>query len=259
MPASENNAQPDIVVGRHREYGIVADCLHEIPTSDWMLRRLGFRQVADQQSLYALVEPDRQGQDRTRMAITTLRRAGFRVGNDPEFEPAPDEPAARDRDRAHPAEPDVAFAEHPRLGVVAATASTMNAVDRGGPILEEHGWKFDHQLDIYLLPDGVERGGALDRVAQATTALHRAGDLQVAVHPQLASAVVARRSPPPVATSRSERTQGFVPHALPRTAAALAASPARSGMPSKAPAAAPQIAAPPARPVDPRIAFSRPR
>ncbi len=55
------------------------------------------------------------------------------------------------RDRAPCADPEVAFAEHPQLGIVAATSDHSSALG-GQLILEEHGWRLDPNLDIYTLP-----------------------------------------------------------------------------------------------------------
>ncbi|MFD8087094.1 hypothetical protein ACFV4F_35995 [Kitasatospora sp. NPDC059722] len=136
-------------------------------------------------------------------------------------------------------EPEVAFAEHPRLGIVAATADTINAVERGGAILEAHGWQFNHVLDVYTLSAGTVRGESLERLAAATTAMHRAGDLRVAVQPQLAEDVTARRAPlrPTFTTHKFRVEEGAL---APRPGATPAAGPVPVG-------------------VDPRIAFARAR
>ncbi len=251
--------QPDIAVGRHPEFGICAANPRELPAGQWMLERLGFRPVPGSAVLYALTDQSRDGQARAAQAVATLRQAGYTVDADAPFDPAPSSSAVRLHDRPQRADPDVAFAEHPQLGVVAATASTMNAVERGGQVLEDHGWRFNHQLDIYTLPVTVDRDEALGRLAQATTAMHRAGDLQVAVQPQLAEAAAARRAPAPAAPARHDPSQSFTTHKFPVTAVALATSPARAGLPGKPPIPAPSGSAPAARPVDPRIAFSRNR
>lgn len=141
--------------------------------------------------------------------------------------------------------------------MVAATADGSSAL--GGPLtLEEHGWRHNPGLDIYTLPITTHRSEALDRVATATLAMHRA-DLQVAVQPLLAQDIAARHSPAPTTAARHQRGQGFTTQKLPMSATALAASPARAGLPGKAPVAVPAASGPAARPVDPRIAFSRNR
>ncbi|MEV4555748.1 hypothetical protein AB0K51_01980 [Kitasatospora sp. NPDC049285] len=134
----------------------------------------------------------------------------------------------------------------------------MNAVERGGPILETHGWRFDYDLDVYTLPAATSRSEALGKLARATAAMHRKGDLQVAVQPPLAVAAI-RSAPAPAAAVRHESGRGFTTHRFPLTAAALAASPARTGLPGKGPVAEPSSPASASRPVDPRIAFSRNR
>lgn len=213
--------------------------------------------VPDHPNLYALANQQRDGQGRATRAVALLRKAGYQVDVDAAFDPSPASGPAPAHDRPPSIEPDVAFAEHPQLGVVAATADGSSAL--GGPlILEEHGWRHNPSLDIYTLPITTDRGEALGKVATATLAVHRS-DLQVAVQPLLARDVAARRSPAPTTTARHQRSQGFTTHRLPMSAAALAASPARASLPGEAPEAAPAASDPATRPVDPRIAFSRNR
>jgi len=59
-----------------------------------------------------------------------------------------------------------------------------------------------------------------------------------------------------VTATRHEHSQDVITGKFPIRATALAASPARAGLPDKAPVPAPAADAA-ARPVDPRIAFSR--
>lgn len=65
--------------------------------------------------------------------------------------------------------------------------------------------------------------------------------------------------PAPATAAHYQRNQGFTTRKFPISATALAASPARVGLPGKAPVATPAASGPAARPVDPRIAFSRNR
>lgn len=88
-------------------------------------------------------------------------------------------------------------------------------------------------------------------------AMQRSG-LQVAVQPRLAQGVAVRRPPAPARAERLHNRQGVTPN-RPRNAAALAASPARSGLPDKTPVPAADASGAASRPVDPRIAFSRNR
>ncbi|MFI9274005.1 hypothetical protein ACIGXM_25350 [Kitasatospora sp. NPDC052896] len=247
--------QPDIAIGRDPGLGICAANPRQLAGADWMLERLGFRRVPDSKVMYALADQHLDGQGRATTAVDMLRNAGYNVHADSGLDPEPASTRWMVNGRS---EPDVAFAEHPKLGVVAATADTMNAVERGGAILEAHGWRFDYELDVYTLPAATERGEAFGKLARATAAMQRAGDLQVAVQPQLAEAAT-RGARAPAASVRHENGQGFTTHRFPLNAAALAASPARAGVPGKAPAAEPSSSLPAARPVDPRIAFSRHR
>lgn len=257
MPTPEHDPLPDIAFGRHPDFGIVASNPKQLAASTWMLKGFDFHPVPDHPNLYALANQQRDGQDRATRAVALLRKAGYRVDADAAFDPSPASGPAAARARPPRAEPDVAFAEHPQLGVVAAIADGSSALG-GRLILEEHGWRHNPSLDIYTLPVTTDRSEALGKVATATLAMHRA-DLQVAVQPLLAQDVAARRSPAPTTAARHERSQGFTTHKFPISAAALAASPARAGLPGKAPVPAPTASAPAARPVDPRIAFSRNR
>ncbi|MER7750912.1 hypothetical protein [Kitasatospora sp. NPDC097643] len=248
MPTAAPTQLPDVAIGHHPNHGIVASLPTQNAAAQWFLERLDFQQLPDNPSLYALTDQHREAPDRAAWAAKLLTGAGYRVDTDmaltpnentgtreqarsrlPATEPAPD------------TAPDVAFAEHPQLGVVAATADTINAVERGGQILEDHGWRFNHVLDVYTLPLTVERGESLERMAAATAAMHRAGDLQVAVQPHLADDLTARRAP---------AQQAFTTHKFRVNEAVL-----------KAPAAVSTAVAvsPPPAAVDPRIAFARAR
>jgi hypothetical protein len=257
MPTPEHDPLPDVAVGRHPDFGIVAANPKQLAASTWMLKGFDFHPVPDHPNLYALANQQRDGQGRATRAVALLRKAGYRVDVDAAFDPSLASGPAPARDRPPRVEPDVAFAEHPQLGVVAATADGSSALS-GRLILEEHGWRHNPSLDIYTLPITTDRSQALGKVATATLTMHRA-DLQVAVQPLLAQDVAGRRSPAPTAAAHHERSQGFTTHKFPVGAAALAASPARAGLPGKAPVATPAAASPAARPVDPRITFSRNR
>jgi hypothetical protein len=257
MPTPEHDLLPDVAVGRHPDFGIVASNPKHLAASAWMLKGFDFHPVPDHPNLYALANQQHDGQGRATRAVALLRKAGYRVDVDAAFDPSPASGPAPARDRPPRLEPDVAFAEHPELGVVAATADGSSA--RGGPlILEEHGWRHNPGLDIYTLPITTDRSEALDKVATATLAMHRS-DLHVAVQPLLVQDVTARYSTAPTTVARHQHSQGFTTHKLPMNAAALAASPARAGLPGQAPIATPAASGPAARQVDPRIAFSRNR
>ncbi|MEU5198595.1 hypothetical protein AB0G86_31905 [Streptomyces scabiei] len=193
MPTPEHDPLPDIAVGRHPDFGIVAANPKQLAASTWMLKGFDSHPVPDHPNLYALANQQRNGQGRATRAVALLRRAGYRVDVDAAFDPSLASGPAPARDRPPRLEPDVAFAEHPQLGVVAATADGSSVL--GGPlILEEHGWRHNPGLDIYTLPITTHRSEALDKVATATLAMHRA-DLQVAVQPLLAQDIAVRHSP----------------------------------------------------------------
>ncbi|MEU9319575.1 hypothetical protein [Streptomyces sp. NPDC048295] len=254
MP-SHYSELPDLAFGHHPVHGIVAANPKNLPASAWMLTRFDFHPVPDQPTLYALADQERDGQGRTARAVQLLRKSGYQVDVDAALAPSPARDTAPVHDRAPLGEPDVAFAEHPRLGIVAATDD--HASELTELALVEHGWRHIPSLEMYALPVGTPRDEALGKVADATLALHRSG-VQVAVQPRLAQDVTARPRPAPVPAASRARGRG-TPRAFPISAAALAASPARSGLPGKAPVPAPAAPAAAPRPVDPRIAFSHTR
>jgi hypothetical protein len=257
MPAPEHDPLPDVAVGRHPDFGIVAANPKQLAASTWMLKGFDFHPVPDHPNLYALANQQHDGQGRATRAVALLRKAGYRVDVDAAFDRSLTSGPAPAHDRPPRVEPDVAFAEHPQLGVVAATADGSSALG-SSLILEEHGWRHNPSLDIYTLPITTDRSEALGKVATATLAMHRSG-LHVAVQPLLAQDVAARHSTAPTTAARHQRSQGLTTHKLPMSAAALAASPARAGLPGKAPVAADATSGPAVRPIDPRIAFSRNR
>ncbi|MGW4734219.1 hypothetical protein ACWEQC_34490 [Streptomyces shenzhenensis] len=230
MPTPEHDPLPDIAVGRHPDFGIVAANPKQLAASTWMLKGFDFHPVPDHPNLYALANQQNDGQGRTTRAIALLRKAGYRVDVDAAFDPSLTSGPAPARDRPPRIEPDVAFAEHPQLGVVAATADGSSALG-GRLLLEEHGWRHNPSLDIYMLPITTDRSEALGKVATATLAMHRA-DLQVAVEPLLAQDVAARRSPAPTTAAHHQRSQGFTTRRFSISAAAPAASPARACLPA---------------------------
>lgn len=256
MPAPDHDSHPDVAFGRHPDYGIVAANPKHLAASAWMLKGFDFHPVPDHPTLYALADQQRDGQGRVSRAVGMLRKAGYQVDVDAAFDPALAAEAAPARDRPPRIEPDVAFAEHPQLGIVAATDDRSRAL--GGRLLEEHGWRHDQALDIYTLPITIDRSDALEKVANATVSMHRSG-LQVAAQPALAQDAATRQRPTPATAANHGRDQGSTTRASPISAAALAASPARAGLPGTAPLASPATSAAAARPVDPRIAFSRTR
>ncbi|MFB7463137.1 hypothetical protein ACFCZ1_06450 [Streptomyces sp. NPDC056224] len=253
LPTSAEDLLADVTVGRHPDYGIVAANPKNLAAGTWMLERLDFRPVLGEPTLYALTDQQRDGQGRATRAVALLRNAGFRVDTDAVFNPSLVPGAGPVPSQAPHPEPDVAFAEHPRLGIVAAIDSRASGLT--GLALVEHGWRHDPRLDIYTLPATTSRDEALGKVANATLALHRSG-VQVAVQPRLAQDVAARHHPAP--TSSHDRIQG-ASRSSPIVAAALAASPALVSLPGKAPASPPATSITAARPVDPRPAFSRSR
>ncbi|WP_371602240.1 hypothetical protein OG345_04915 [Streptomyces sp. NBC_01220] len=242
---------PDIAVGRHPDYGIVATSPKHLAAGAWMLKALDFHPVPDQPTLYALANQLQDGQGRATRAVALLRRAGYEVDVDASLDPSLASGTTPARDQPPRVGPDVAFANLPQLGIVAATGPQSSEL-AGRLILEEHGWRQDPRLGIYTLPTSVDHGEALEKVARATVTMHRS-DLQVAVQPRLAAEATARLPPAPGPAARHESSQGIT------SAAALATSPARAGLPGKTPVPAPATSSPATGLVDPRIAFSRNR
>lgn len=196
---------PDIAVGRHPDYGIVATSPKHLAAGTWMLKALAFHPVPDQPTLYALANQLQDGQGRATRAVALLRRAGYEVDVDATFDPSLASGATLACDRAPLVGPDVAFADIPQLGIVAATGP-QSSEPAGRFILEEHGWRQDPRLGIYTLPTPVDRGEALEKVARATVSLHRS-DLQVAVQPRLAADATAHLPSAPAV--RHEPGQGI--------------------------------------------------
>ncbi|WP_371790360.1 hypothetical protein OG285_05700 [Streptomyces sp. NBC_01471] len=255
MPEPEHDQLPHIAVGHHPDFGIIATNPRQLAASAWMLKGFDFHPVPGHSALYALADQQSDGQGRATRAVALLRKAGYRVDTDVAFDSSLASGPGPVRDRPPRVEPDVAFGEHPQLGIVAATADQSSALG-GRAILEEHGWRHDPALDIYRLPSGTDRGEALGRVAAATLSMQQS-DFQVAVQPHLAQDVAARRPATPTTAAHSGRRNGPAARTSPISAAALAASPARAGMPGRAPVPAPAASAAAAHPVDPRVAFSR--
>ncbi|WP_329307133.1 hypothetical protein OG322_27550 [Streptomyces sp. NBC_01260] len=212
MP-SHYDVLPDLAFGHHPLYGIVAANPKNLAASTWMLKGFDFHPVPDQPTLYALANQERDGQGRASRAVELLRKAGYRVDVDATLDPSVASDAAPARDRGPLGEPDVAFAEHPQLGIVAAIDDRASGLT--GLALVEHGWRHNPILDVYTLPATTGRGEALGTVADATLALHRSG-VQVAVHPRLAQDVAAR--PRPAAATTASLYAARTPAVHPRSA-----------------------------------------
>ncbi|MBM9508002.1 hypothetical protein [Actinacidiphila acididurans] len=234
MPSPDYQSLPDVVVGRHPDLGIVATSPKHL-AADALLKGAGFRPVSGRPDLYALADQGHDGNDRASRAVAALREAHYKVDADDALAPWQTSRAGGSPDQPPRIDPDIAFAEHPELGIVAATSDLCTV--RGRQLLEEHGWRQHPSLDIHTLPPAIGRREALDNVAHAVLAMHRTG-LQVAAQPTLARDVSKRHATEPSTTARL--AQGVQPTSF--------------GLPGKPPAAAPAPS-----PVDPRIAFSRSR
>ncbi|WP_327073955.1 hypothetical protein OG196_24285 [Kitasatospora purpeofusca] len=252
MSAESPDLRPHVALGRHPDHGIVAALPTQSAAAQWFLERLEFQPVPGHPSLYALTDQHREPTERATWAATLLNGAGYRVDTDLALAPtnatetartrtdAPLQPPAHEVDTG----PDVAFAEHPRLGIVAAVGG--NQPLSPAVFLETDGWRHHRELDIYLAPPAATRAQSLDAVARTTVALQR-GNYQVAMHPQLADSVAARRAP---------ASEAFTTRRFRVDEAALAKSPvARSVTTAKA--AVPS--GPPPTAADPRVAFARAR
>ncbi|MFB7128233.1 hypothetical protein [Kitasatospora sp. NPDC056273] len=235
MPAAEPIPLPDVAIGHHPTHGVVASLPTQSAAAEWMLERLDFQRLPGNPKLFTLTDQHREAPERTAWAAKLLTGAGYRVDTDMTL-------AARNTDRqqrvqerqaqaAPGAGPDVAIAEHPSLGIVAAVNDDLPF--NPGIFLVTDGWRHHRDLDVYLPPPGT-RAEALDAVARTTVGLQR-GNFQVAMLPGLAEEVSAHRAPV---------QQAFTTRKFRVDEAAL-----------KAPA---PVSPPPAA-VDPRIAFARAR
>lgn len=112
-----SSPEPHVVIGRHPDHGIVATNPAQHHVVDWYFERCNFSRVPGHPFLYAFDGPPGTEATRTQAMVGLMRRAGFTVEAD--LAMPPNEPA-----RGTGFTPDVAFAEHPQLGLVAATAST---------------------------------------------------------------------------------------------------------------------------------------
>jgi hypothetical protein len=218
-----------------------------------MLRGFDFHPVPGHPRLYVLADQQHDGRGRATRAVDLLRRANYQVQADAEFDPPPPSPKPTPSTAiSRHVEPDVAFAEHPRLGIVAATA---DGAVLGGQLLEEHGWRRNPDLDIYTLTTATSRSEALGKLAQATAAMHRA-DLHVAVQPALADDVTARRPPSPTRSGPRGLSQSAAARRFPTLKAAALARTSRLGTAPNVPIRAPVASAPATRPADPRPPLS---
>ncbi|MGY4968339.1 hypothetical protein ACWGCC_03790 [Streptomyces nigrescens] len=82
------STSPHIVIGRHPEIGYVAVNTFNALVTDHVLQGLGFQPVPGT-SLYALTEPQRDGDRRASEAITLLRNAKYIVDADMSLDPSP--------------------------------------------------------------------------------------------------------------------------------------------------------------------------
>ncbi|MFJ7275420.1 hypothetical protein [Kitasatospora sp. NPDC098663] len=252
MPAAAPTQLPDVAIGHHPSHGIVASLPTQNPAAQWMLERLDFQRLPGNPRLYTLTDQHQEAPERAAWAAKLLTGAGYRVDTDMSLAPektngqervqarqtraTPEVPGPQ-RASAQDAGPDVAIAEHPSLGIVAAVNDDLPF--NPGIFLETDGWRHHRDLDVYLAPAGT-RAESLDVVAHTVTGLRR-GHFQVAMQPQLAEDVAAHR----VAVRQPFTTHKFrVDEATP-----------------KAPATVPPAVAvsPPPAAVDPRIAFARAR
>ncbi|MEV7468873.1 hypothetical protein AB0O20_20555 [Streptomyces kronopolitis] len=137
MPTAAPTVREDFEVPAHARVGYV--------------KRPVTGQAPDHPKLYALADQQRDGQGRVTRAVAMLRKAGYQVDVDAAFAPSLAPETVPARDRPPRIETDVAFAEHPQLGIVAATDDRSHAL--GGRLLEEHGWRHDPSCGPRGTPD----------------------------------------------------------------------------------------------------------
>lgn len=201
MPARDSRVPADIVIGRHPEFGITATVARDFPASAWVLDGFGFRAVPDHPDLYRMANPHPNAGLQATYTVILLRKAGYTVEADFTMSPTP-QPRSEPLSNSRPdTEPHVAFAEHPRLGPVAAT--NTDGPGLGSRLLENHGWHHSPGLYVYVLPATTTRAESLALVAKTTLALQRAG-LHVAVHPSLAQDVTDQNALAPTQVARQE-------------------------------------------------------
>ncbi|MFE4357871.1 MULTISPECIES: hypothetical protein [Streptomycetaceae] len=250
MSAAEPTQLPHVAIGHHPNHGIVASLPTQSPAAQWMLERLDFERLPGHPTLYTLTDQHLQAPERAAWAAKLLTDAGYRVDTDMALASENTGRQKRAQERTAAAEPtpshqpdtgpDVAFAEHPTLGIVAAVNDHLPF--NPGIFLDTDGWRHHRDLDVYFPPTGT-RAESLDIVAHTVTGLRR-GNFQVALEPRLAEDVAAHRA---------EVRQAFTTHKFRVDEAAL-----KGPTHQPAPAAAVGTSRPPAA-VDPRIAFARTR
>lgn len=255
----------DLTIGRHPQYGIVAVASGPFAGTAWMLDGFDFHPVPGHQGMFVLANQHHEPNARATHAVDLLRHAGYHVHADLALDPDISLPAPNSRATAAPPDlprrpadraPDVAFAEHPLLGVVAATTDDAPSAARAEQILDGHGFRYRAAWDVYDLPHDLGREDTLRIVAQTAPAMNRAG-LDVAVQPDFAAQITTRSAPAPTDPAHRE-SRDTVSGTFPAlNAAALTAGPTRTGLPRTKPA--PVSVATPARPTGPRTAPSRAR
>lgn len=243
MPAPDHDPRPDIAVGHHPDHGIVAANPKQLAASTWMLKRLDFHPVPGHPTLYALADQQRDGQGRATRAVALLRKVGYEVDADTAFDPSPTSAPPGVRHQPPRAEPDIAFAEHPRLGIVASAGHHFSATGGRLALLDE-GWRHDPNAGVYTLPTAIGRTEALKKVANVTSSMHQSG-LRAVVEPLLAQDLASYRQPACALAAPRKRGHGRTTDEFSISVAALAVSPARTGLADKAPVPAPATPASP--------------
>ncbi|WP_075661861.1 hypothetical protein [Streptomyces acidiscabies] len=194
---------PDVVLGHHPDHGIVAANPAQHHIADWYLDRLGFHRVPNHPFLYALQALPAEAAQRAAQAGRLMEQAGLTVQSDFSI-------ASRSTD------PDVAIADHPHLGVTAATSTPWPTLTPSDYALRALGWEYQPSLDVYTLPAHLD---ALTTVVGTVRTLQETGHT-VAVEPALAEAVAHRSLQAPPTAHRPGRP--------PMSAVAVANSPAHS-------------------------------
>ncbi len=77
----------DVTIGRHPQLGIVARNLSDSPEAQRAFADAGFVRTDPRSDLYALNEPEAEGEQRATTVLRTLRGQGLRVAADLTFEP----------------------------------------------------------------------------------------------------------------------------------------------------------------------------
>lgn len=203
-PAAGYTVPPaDMTVERHPRHGVVVRSERDHPGGPWIFDRFGFTPVPDNPQLYRFAGASENAAEYATQLVRQLRLVGYTVGADRQFEPSLYR-RVRSRLLTRAGLPDVAFADHYRLGFVAAVADSAQGAHA---VLGDTGWRHDPHLDIHLLPTTGSYSDGLLRIKDAADALRLLG-LNAAVQTGLIDSLPPRRR-------QTDPPQDVTPQAVP--------------------------------------------